>query len=295
METKNIEKFFLSTLLQISIGGVLLILTTDSIFYPQDKLSIIIDCCILTACVISYFIRGRYQTIATLIMTSMVASSMFYQCLVVPSNTTTSLSVLLIVGFIFSVMLKGRLMTAMHIVIFLVINAIFYLQFINPSLRFSEKVNDVVTVAITYSILYFILTYATAMLKFRYDRIHQYLHEANKQMAEKATEIEAQNEELTQMQDNLNEMNRDLEQKVIERTEKLNQKNQKLIQYSYTNAHHLRGPVARLLGLVAIRKLDPNPDNDFFFEKVEQQAHEVDAVVRQINIDLGSGIAEDKE
>jgi hypothetical protein len=88
-------------------------------------------------------------------------------------------------------------------------------------------------------------------------------------------------------------MNKDLERKVIERTEKLNHKNEKLIQYSYTNAHHLRGPVARLLGLVAIRKLETNPDNTFFFNKVEAQAHEIDTVVRQINIDLGSGITED--
>jgi hypothetical protein len=49
--------------------------------------------------------------------------------------------------------------------------------------------------------------------------------------------------------------------------------------------HHLRGPV-RLPGLITIFRLEKNPDVNFFFDKVEDQAKEIDSVVRQINTEL---------
>src|SRR5687767_5879208 len=109
----NIEEFFLNTLLRIAMAGVFLILLADTFLYPDDRVSIVIDTAILGACVASYFMRRRYPTGAVLIFTSVILIAMIYQCLVVPTNTTTSLSIILIVGFIFSVMLKGRLLFAM--------------------------------------------------------------------------------------------------------------------------------------------------------------------------------------
>ena len=182
---------------------------------------------------------------------------MIYQCLVVPTNTTTSLSIILVVGFIFSVMLKGRLLFAMHCLTVIILHSIFIFQFYHRELAFSTKVNDVVTVAITYSILYFILTYASWVLKLRYDEINKNLKSANNELRQNAHEIETRNEELLQTQNNLNELNMVLEKKVNERTAQIRAQNEMLIKYSYTNAHHLRGPVARLLGLASIYKVDP--------------------------------------
>src|SRR5687768_1525731 len=96
----DIEKFFLNTLLRISIGGVFLILVADFFINPEDTLSLIIDFAILLACIISYAIRNRYPTIAVLPLTSIVLLAMIYQSLAVPVNTTTSLSIILVVGFI---------------------------------------------------------------------------------------------------------------------------------------------------------------------------------------------------
>ncbi|HTE33416.1 MAG TPA: hypothetical protein VK666_23705, partial [Chryseolinea sp.] len=139
---------------------------------------------------------------------------------------------------------------------------------------------------ITYSILYVILTYATYALKSSYDKIHQYLKDSNQELYQKANEIEAQNDKLLQVQNNLNALNADLENTVNERTGKIRAQNEILIKYSYTNAHHLRGPVARLLGLAAIYKLEANPDPDFFIGKMVDQVYEIDNVIQQINKDL---------
>ena len=67
-----------------------------------------------------------------------------------------------------------------------------------------------------------------------------------------------------------------------------------MIKYSFTNAHHLRGPVARLLGLVAIKRLEPHSDNTFYFNKIEEQAIEIDTVIKQINIDLEGSSTDEK-
>lgn len=287
MAVKNIEKFFLDTLLKVLIVGVSLVFTSDLVLYPDDRLSLSIDFTILAACILAYFIRGKKQGIFSIfIVTLVVLTTMFYQCMVVPVNTTTSLSIILIVGFIFSVMLKGRLMWIMHAITFTIIHAIFLIQFINPEQRFSSQINDVVTVTITYSILYFILTYATGVLKAAYDKIYFSLRASHVELHRKNKEIAEQNEKLMMTQENLNALNAHLEGIISERTAKIQAQNEVLLKYSYNNAHHLRGPVARLLGLASIYRLDSQVNAGFILTKMEEQANEIDAVVKKINIEL---------
>lgn len=263
MKITNIEEFFLNTLLRISIAGVFLILVSNILFFPEDSLSISISAAILSACIVAYLLRNKFPTGAVLTLTSVALLAMTYQRLTSPATSTT-LSVVLIVGFIVSVMLKGSMMWIMHCIAFIVLNTIFVVH-----------VDDKVTAAITYSTLYFILTYATAVLKSSYDRMHQDLLNANGELHEKA--------------DNLNSLNSDLEKIVNERTAKIQIQNEKLIKYSYSNAHHVRGPVATLLGLASIYKLDPSLGSDYIIEKMVDQAKEIDLVIRQINIELDSG------
>lgn len=285
-DVKEIDKFFLLALLRISIAGTLLILVTDLSYYPQDALSLRIDFAILAACTLSFLLRNRYFNFAVMIITCITLLAMFYQCLAVPINTTTSFSIILIVGFVSSILLKGKLMWIMHSMAYITIVTIFIIQTINPALRFSPLTSEVITVAITYLVLYSIISYCTGILKWKYDQIHVDLQTANRELYNKANEIEAQNEELLQVQDNLNELNRDLEKTIYDRTARIQEQNRMLIKYSYTNAHHLRGPVARLLGLIAIYRLGSLPDVDDFFNKVEGQAQEIDTVVKQINAEL---------
>ncbi len=208
---------------------------------------------------------------SVLILTSVALVAMCYQRLTIP-NTSTTLSVVLIVGFIFSVMLKGRTLWVMHGITFLILNTIFIL-----------KHKDAVTAAITYSTLYFIIIYATAVLKSSYDRIHQHLRNTNLELHDKSNEVLAQNEELHQVKDSLNALNADLEEIVNERTQKIQIQNEILVKYNYSNAHHLRGPVARLLGLASLYEIDSGLEADFIIKKMVNEARDIDSVVQQIN------------
>ena len=94
-------------------------------------------------------------------------------------------------------------------------------------------------------------------------------------------------------QDSLSALNANLENIVNERTAKIQVQNEILLKYSYTNAHHLRGPVARLLGLATIYEMETQPNPDFFIGKMVDQANEIDAVVKQINLDLDTNYVTD--
>ncbi len=256
--------------------GVSLILLSNLLFFSEDMLSISISGVVLTTCIICYLIRHHYPTASVMILTAVILAAMIYQRLASPT-TTTSLSIVLIVGFIISVMLKGGLLWLMHALTIIILNTVFI-----------SNLKDPVTAAITYSILYFILTYATGILKLNYDKMHQHLINNNIELHQKAEKIAAQNEELLDTQDNLRKLNMNLEKIVNERTRKIQTQNEILIKYSYTNAHHLRGPVARLLGLASIYHLERQADPDFFISKMVDQAHEIDSVVKQINVELAS-------
>src|SRR5574337_399550 len=124
---KNIEKFFLNTILIISIAGTFLVLVSNSLLFPEDTLSISISIAMLAALILAYLLRTKYPTAGVLILGFVALSAMSYQRLAVP-NTTTTLSVVMIIGFIFSIMLKGRIMWVMHGITFAIINTIFVLH-----------------------------------------------------------------------------------------------------------------------------------------------------------------------
>lgn len=286
MEVENIEKFFLNTILKIAIAGLLIVLVSDIIISPGDTLSPIIDSVLLGACITAYLLRNVHQTSSVLIVTSIALLAMLYQSLTVAINTTTSFSILLVVGFVFSVMLKKGLMWFMHGITFLSINGILVYQMFHPNLSGLNNIDDIITISIAYSILYIILTYAAAKLKLGYDQINHNMSIANIELKEKADKIEKQNKELVKVHDKLNDLNKGLERIVNDRTRALRERTEKLEKYSFSNAHHLRGPIARLLGLITLRKMEKRPDTNFFFNEMENQVNEIDSVVKQINRDL---------
>ncbi|MEQ9102682.1 MAG: hypothetical protein RIF36_19360 [Imperialibacter sp.] len=276
MEGRNIEPFFLNTLLKACVVGVALILAANFFFFPEDTIGVSIALVILLACLVAHHVREKHPTSAVIILTSITLAAVCYQRLMQISPSIT-LATVIIIGFVFSVMLKGRIMWVMHGIAFIMLNTVFLYH-----------VSDVVTAAINYSILYLIIAYPSGVLKVNYDRIHQHLRHTNNEMKKKAAEIAQQNEELQKTQHDLSILNKNLEQMVGERTAKIKAQNDMLISYSHTNAHHLRGPVARLLGLAAIYKLESGGKIDTLVEKMIEQASEVDAVVKKINADLES-------
>lgn len=83
----------------------------------------------------------------------------------------------------------------------------------------------------------------------------------------------------------LEELNDELEEKVVQRTHEVIEKNSQLTNYAFYNAHKLRGPLARLLGLINLFKLDYIHPGELptVISKLDEAASELDAMVKEIN------------
>ncbi|MEQ8573706.1 MAG: hypothetical protein RIB63_06570 [Fulvivirga sp.] len=114
----------------------------------------------------------------------------------------------------------------------------------------------------------------------------------NLQLERKNTEINNQNEELKSQQETLKtqsdkiaELNTLLEQKVNERTKELLLKNKKLEDYAHYNSHNIRGPLARILGLIHLWETQSiqQSEKEEMLSRIEESAKELDEMVRKVN------------
>lgn len=285
---KPIEEFFLESLLKISLISILIVMAVDFYFTRFMLIrSLVVNSSVLFAIVTAYlFFKRGYFTLSVLWIGFMIMAAMFYQSIEADSITTSSMAVVMVIGFGFSLLLKGRIPFVLHVISLSGMTIIFGWLAMHPTRYGKPDSSDIVVAGITYGVLYIILAYSSWKLKQRYDEAIQQLAATNIELVEKTHEIETQNEELLQSQENLFQLNNHLESLVEARTKVVKDQNERLVRYAYTNAHHLRGPVARLLGLIQLSKMEVNLDHYFLFQKMEEQAQEIDEVVRSINKEL---------
>ncbi len=95
-------------------------------------------------------------------------------------------------------------------------------------------------------------------------------------------EIENLANELKIKNDDINRINENLENIVAERTQKLRLQNEKLIKYSFINSHDIRGPLARVLGLIYLLGKDTEPQVlKTSLGKLSEAAGELDQVIKE--------------
>jgi hypothetical protein len=285
---KPIEEFFLEAILKLSLAAIIIVIIAD-IYFTRFAVprSLIVNSTVLISLAISLVLykNGLFKT-SVFVIGFLIMGAMFYQSIEADSITTSSMAVVMVVGFGFSVLLKKQVSMYLHYITLAGMVAVFAWLAAHPLRYGKPDSSDIIVAGITYLVLYGIIAYSSLVLKHRYDETFQALEQKNIELFEKSNEIETQNEELIQSQENLFQLNNHLEQIVQERTEEIEKKNERLIRYAYSNAHHLRGPVARVLGLIHLSKLENSLDYPFLFQKIEEQTKEIDEVVKSINKEL---------
>lgn len=140
----------------------------------------------------------------------------------------------------------------------------------------------------------------------------QDLNTTNEQLTEKNAEVEAQNLEIIAQSDNLNinqqkltdaynvieeqrnllfRQNKNLSSELLQKNKDLTETNAELIkhnnelrQFSYTVSHNLRGPVASVLGLIALIDQQNLQENDRdIFDHLKTSAYRLDAIINDLN------------
>lgn len=141
-----------------------------------------------------------------------------------------------------------------------------------------------------------ILTNKVAERTKEIEQKRQEITEQNNLLKEKQYEIEQKNQELARSQKELRELNTNLEEKVEERTRALAQQSKELENtlnrltisrkeldhFTYQAPHDFRGPIARLLGIIQIARLEADKYALPYLEKLELIAKSMDVMLKKL-------------
>lgn len=108
------------------------------------------------------------------------------------------------------------------------------------------------------------------------------VNKRTKELKELNVKVLKQNEEISAQKEAIKLANDNLEQKVIERSQQLNYQNEKFREYSFANAHKVRAPLARIMGLIYLLDKD-DKNTTFYYQELYNAVHELDDIVREMN------------
>lgn len=122
------------------------------------------------------------------------------------------------------------------------------------------------------------------------------LHELNRKVEEQKEELQTQAEELTESNKLISALNEKLNTDLAIKNDELNETNKELIkhnhellQFSFTVSHNLRGPVARMLGLMHLINLTTAEDEKIkMLNLLRQSTTELDSILKDLNLIIDS-------
>lgn len=122
---------------------------------------------------------------------------------------------------------------------------------------------------------------AQQMLLLEYKRNNELQERINQELEQKVKErtlqLEERNNEVLRQKDEIDAINDNLEELVRKRTQQLEDRNNRIREYAFSNSHLVRGPLARILGLVSIVGHDPKA-----MELIGENAKELDNVIKEM-------------
>lgn len=293
MADKRVEDFFLKTIHRISFVGILFVVIADLFFMKRDNLfgfGGFVDIGILISIGVAMILHKQgYYLPAVIIPVSFSALALLIISTIHSQSANTAMIALMAVGFSISILLESKTKRWIHALIYIGMLIVFVYHISNIPFYKYESTNQVFITFAAYFVVYLIITYSAGALKDKYDSVTEELKEKNVKLLEQTVLIVHQKNELLESRTELNQINQNLESIVEQRTNNVKQKNEYLVKYAYTNAHHVRGPLARILGLLQLAKLEGEVDYPFLFDKIEDQSKEIDVVLRTINKELEEG------
>jgi signal transduction histidine kinase len=137
--------------------------------------------------------------------------------------------------------------------------------------------------AVDYFVVALIITSFTIYLKDKYMFYRNQTAIRNEQLQRVATNLTRQNLDLQSQQEEIKAINENLESLIVDQTKGIEIKNKELAEYAFINAHLLRAPLTRILGITTLMESDPNNFNPEEVIRIKALANEMDTVVRKIN------------
>jgi signal transduction histidine kinase len=136
---------------------------------------------------------------------------------------------------------------------------------------------------IDYFIVAVIITFFTIYLKNKYLFYRKQIAIRNDQLQRVAMKLAAQNLELDKQRAEIKSINENLEELIVQHTRGIENKNKELAEYAFINAHMLRAPLSRILGLAGLMEGNAQLYEAADVHRIKTVANEMDLVIREIN------------
>jgi signal transduction histidine kinase len=120
------------------------------------------------------------------------------------------------------------------------------------------------------------------------EQLNKDLMIVNREIQEKNEKLQASEEELLASGEELLRTNENLNELVEQRTQALLHQNKKLLQYAFLNAHKVRSPLARILGLVNLigYEVELNGKGKELVTRLNISANELDTILQEVRVNL---------
>ncbi len=117
-------------------------------------------------------------------------------------------------------------------------------------------------------------------------KLEEYAHTLEERVRERTQKIEEQHTALLIKNEEIRQMNAHLEDKVTERTENLHLANKELDLFIYRASHDLKGPIATVLGLSLLAKIEEKTGANVtdYIDKIENIAAKMDKTLVKLSL-----------
>jgi two-component system sensor histidine kinase/response regulator len=133
------------------------------------------------------------------------------------------------------------------------------------------------------------------------NQLNEELTEVNKEIQAKNEELRTSEEELLASGEELKQINENLNALVEHRTQTIINQNKRIIHHAFINAHKVRSPLARILGLVNLigHEAELNKNGQELLKHLNQSAAELDDILKEVRVNLDQaefkGLGEDDD
>jgi signal transduction histidine kinase len=145
--------------------------------------------------------------------------------------------------------------------------------------------------AVPYCVIFLIVTISSGILKDRYEANQIKLQELIGLLNQKNAKIQDQHNKLLKSYEKMTYINEILEEKVKDKTFRIEAKNNQLSEIAFANAHKVRGPLARILGLLHLIEIDPSKKQDYL-AKINTEALDMDEIIRVVGRSIEKNMEE---
>lgn len=293
-EADPTEKAVLQRMVALALVTIVLYAVHDSLYLnlASDRLNFVITALVFVLYLACFFWVGwtkHFEITKTYVFSfltvSLMAGFFVHQGFrgIIAMDLTNAFILL-------SILFKGKRWRIFISIYFAIVGIITYVEFFLPSWIINTRSKDALWLDILEVLLRVVMAFSLGKtIKNEYDKEKATLTALNLALQESNEEIRTQSEMVERSRAEVMEINTQLNAIVAERTQRLEQLNGKLAEYAYFNAHNVRGPLARILGVVQVAKLFKDKsklhtqDLTEYMDRIALAATELDERVHEIN------------